>query len=81
MNRHLRELISLSKVDKELDGFNPQIEKATKRVDEQKRVVKRKEDEIKKLLKQIDDNREKIDVYEEKIPKCKPNRPKKDNWN
>ncbi len=67
MNKHLKELIALSKVDKELDSFTPLIEQANKKVSEQKRVIASIEEEMKKVQEQINENRTKIDAFEEKI--------------
>ena len=67
MNRHLEELIELSKLDKSIDDFTPQIEAAQKKL--ARRAKKR--DEILEQIAQLTEASEKakatISSYEEQI--------------
>ncbi len=67
MNRHLQELIELSKLDKAIDDFTPIIEAAKKKVE--RRVAKRDEvaEKINELKAQIEDAKVKISSYEGQI--------------
>ncbi len=71
MNRHLEELIELSKLDKSIDEFNPLIKMAQKKLD--KKVIKR--DEIYKKVSNInsiiEDINSKIDSLENQIKSIK----------
>ncbi|NEW61013.1 hypothetical protein GSY74_06915 [Sulfurovum sp. bin170] len=67
MNKHLNELIELSKIDKSIDDFTPLIEAAQKKL---ARKVTKKEDidkRINGLNAEIDDANSKISSYEEQI--------------
>ncbi len=67
MNRHLKELIELSKLDKSIDEFNPLIEMAQKKL--ARRVAKR-DDIYKKVTNinsTIEDIKSKIDSLEHQI--------------
>ena len=67
MNKHLNELIKLSKIDRSIDDFRPLIEAAEKKLN--RKVTKR--DEISKKISQlnieIEDAEKKIGSYEEQI--------------
>ena len=67
MNKHLNELIELSRLDKAIDDFNPLIEAAQKKV--AKKVAVRDEiaEKIANLNKQIEDAASKISAYENQI--------------
>ena len=67
MNRHLQELIALSKLDKSIDDFNPIIEAAQNKVE--RRVAKRDEiaERIAELNAQIEDAKVKVASYEGQI--------------
>ena len=67
MNRHLNELIELSRLDKAIDEFNPLIKAAQKKV--AKKVAKRDEivKTITELNAQIQDIASKIVAYENQI--------------
>jgi len=67
LNRHLQELIELSKLDKAIDDFTPIIEAAKKKVE--RRVAKRDEvaEKINELKAQIEDAKVKISSYEGQI--------------
>ena len=67
MNKHLKELVSLSMIDKELDRFAPQIEAADKKVLREKKKVEEAEARLGTFMKQIEENRNKISSYEEQI--------------
>ena len=67
MNRHIVELVELSKTDKDIDSYQPQIDGANRKVS---RATKRLEDaqkELDILNKLVEDNRKKIFSYEEKL--------------
>ncbi len=67
MNKHLKELIELSKLDKAIDDFTPLIETAQKKL--ARRVTKR--DDVLKRIKTLDEVMEKANssatAYEEQI--------------
>ncbi len=67
MNRHLQELIALSKLDKSIDDFTPIIEAAQNKVE--RRVAKRDEiaERIAELNAQIEDAKVKVASYEGQI--------------
>ena len=67
MNRHLKELIELSKLDKSIDEFNPLIEMAEKKLN--RRVVKRDNisKKVAKINSIIEDTKSKIVSLENQI--------------
>lgn len=67
MNRHLQELIELSKLDKAIDDFNPIVENLQKKLDrrrEKKEEIENSKEEIEKSIQEL---REKINSYENQI--------------
>ena len=67
MNRHIVELVELSKTDKDIDSYQPQIDGADRKVS---RATKRLEDaqsELDVLNKIISDNEHKVFSYEEQL--------------
>ncbi len=67
MNTHLEELIELSKLDKSIDDFTPQIEAAQKKL--ARKITKRDESlkSIEAINAQIEDAKSKIASFEEQI--------------
>ena len=67
MNKHLNELIKLSKIDKSIDDFTPLIEAAQKKLD--RKVTKRDDiaQRLSELKADIEDASSKISSYEEQI--------------
>jgi len=67
VNRHIVELVELSKTDKDIDSYQPQIDGADRKVS---RATKRLEDaqsELDVLNKIISDNEHKVFSYEEQL--------------
>ena len=67
MNRNLKELIELSKIDKEIDGYNPQIEAIDKKLLKSQQKLDVIQDEISSMNASIEDNHRKIKMFEEQI--------------
>jgi len=67
LNKHLNELIELSKIDKSIDDFRPIIEAAQKKLN--RKVTKRDDisKKISELNMEIEDANNKINSYEEQI--------------
>jgi len=67
VNRHIMELVELSKTDKDIDSYQPQIDGADRKIS---RATKRLEDaqkELEKLKSLIEDNKSKIFSYDEQL--------------
>ena len=67
MSRHIKELVELSKTDKEIDSYQPQLDAADKKI---AKAQKKVNDSIKKLDKIneiISENEQKIVSYEEQL--------------
>jgi predicted nucleic acid-binding Zn-ribbon protein len=67
LNRHLQELIELSKLDKAIYDFNPIVENLQKKLDrrrEKKEEIENSKEEIEKSIQEL---REKINSYENQI--------------
>ncbi len=67
MSQYLKELVELSKTDKQLDSFTPQIEAARAKITREEKRLADVNDQITALDKQIEDNKNKIIAYEEQI--------------
>ena len=67
MNKHLKELIELSQIDKAIDSYNPQLEAADKKVVKAQKKIDAAQAELDALNKEIDENEEKIKAYEEQL--------------
>ena len=67
MSQYLKELVELSKTDKELDSFAPKIEAAEAGIAREEARVNEVHERVEALEKQIEDNRNKITTYEEQI--------------
>jgi len=67
VNRNLQELIELSKIDKEIDGYNPKIEAIDKKLLKSQQKLDMLQDEIDSINASIEDNHKKIKMFEEQI--------------
>jgi len=67
LNKHLKELIELSKIDKAIDGYTPQLQVADKKIGKAKRKVDEAQSELDKLTSDIADNENKIKTFEEQL--------------
>ncbi len=67
MNKHLEGLVELSKIDKSVDGFIPQIEAVQKKIAKEQRKVDEVSERVEALKSLIEDNQGKIKSYEEQI--------------
>jgi len=67
LSQYLKELVELSKTDKELDSFAPKIEAAEAGIAREEARVNEVHERVEALEKQIEDNRNKITTYEEQI--------------
>ena len=67
MNKHLEGLVELSKIDKSVDGFTPQIEAAERKIAKEQKKVDDVTEKITSLKNLIEDNSSKVKSYEEQI--------------
>jgi predicted nucleic acid-binding Zn-ribbon protein len=67
LNRHLKELIELSKLDKTIDSFTPQIESANKKLNKAQKKIDKAQAEYDELETSIKENETKIASFEEQI--------------
>jgi len=67
LNKHLKGLVELSKIDKSVDGFTPQIEAVQKKIAKEQRKVDEVSEKVETLKSHIADNQGKIKSYEEQI--------------
>ena len=67
MNKHLNELIELSKIDQAIDSYTPQLEVADKKVAKVQKKVNSAESELEKLASAIADNEERVKAFEEQL--------------
>ncbi len=67
MNKHLKELIELSKIDKAIDSYNPQIEAADKKVAKVQKKIDTAQEELDALNGEIAQNEEKIKAFDEQL--------------
>jgi predicted nucleic acid-binding Zn-ribbon protein len=67
LNRHLKELIELSKLDKAIDSFTPQIESANKKLKKAQKKIDKAQAEYDELEASIKENEAKIASFEEQI--------------
>lgn len=67
MNKHLQELIELSKIDKAIDSYNPQLEAADKKVAKIQKKINAAQGELDELASAIADNESKVTSFEEQI--------------
>ena len=67
MNKHLVELVELSKIDKSVDSFTPQIEAAQNKIAREQSKVDEVTQKIESLREIVEENSDKIATYEEQI--------------
>lgn len=67
MNKHLNELIELSKNDKEIDSYTPQLAAADKKVAKIQSKINAAQDELDELTQSIAANEAKIKGFEEQL--------------
>ncbi|SFV67171.1 FIG137478: Hypothetical protein [hydrothermal vent metagenome] len=67
MNKHLNELIELSKIDQAIDSYNPQLEAADKKVAKVQKKIDAAQAEVDDLASAIANNEEKIIAFEEQL--------------
>ncbi len=67
MNKHLNELIELSKIDKAIDSYTPQLEAADKKVEKIQKKINAAQDELDTLNTSIVENNAKIKTFEEQL--------------
>jgi len=67
LNKHLKELIELSKIDKAIDSYTPQLQAADKKIEKAKKKVDEAESELNSLTSDIADNENKIKIFEEQL--------------
>ncbi len=67
MSQYLKELVELSKIDKQLDNFAPQIEAARAKITREEKRLNDVAEQMTTLEKQIEDNKNKIITFEEQI--------------
>ena len=67
MSQYLTELVELSKTDKQLDNFAPQIEAARSKIIQEENRLNAVSEQMETLQKQIEDNKNKIIAFEEQI--------------
>ncbi|MCD6212895.1 MAG: hypothetical protein J7J02_07935 [Sulfurovum sp.] len=67
MNKHLNELIELSKNDQAIDSYNPQLEAADKKVAKVQKKIDTAQSELDELTGAISGNEEKVKAFEEQL--------------
>ena len=67
MNKHLNELIELSKNDQAIDSYNPQLEAADKKIAKIQKKIDAAQSELDGLTGGITDNEEKIKAFDEQL--------------
>ena len=67
MNKYLVELVELSKIDKSVDSFTPQIEAAQNKIAREQSKVDEVTQKIESLREMVKENNDKITTYEEQI--------------
>ena len=67
MNKHLQELVELSKIDRSVDSFTPQEEAAHKKIARAQAKVDDVAEKIETIQKVVESNSEKSAAYEEQI--------------
>jgi len=67
LNKHLKELIELSKNDQAIDSYNPQLEAADKKIAKIQKKIDAAQSELDGLTGGIADNEEKIKAFDEQL--------------
>ena len=67
MNKHLNELIELSKNDQAIDSYTPQLEAADKKVAKVQKKIDDAQGELDTLTTDITDNEAKVKTFEEQL--------------
>jgi len=67
LNKHLNELIELSKNDQAIDSYNPQLEAADKKVAKVQKKIDAAQSELDELTGAISGNEEKVKAFEEQL--------------
>ena len=67
MNKHLNELIELSKNDQAIDSYNPQLEAADKKIAKIQKKIDAAQSELDDLTGGIADNEAKIKAFDEQL--------------
>ncbi len=67
MNKHLNELIELSKIDRAIDSYTPQLEVANKKVAKVEKKINAAQAELDTLNADIADNDAKVKTFEEQL--------------
>ena len=67
MNKHLNELIELSKNDKAIDSYTPELEIADKKVAKMQKKIDAAQGELDTLTTDISDNETKVQTFEEQL--------------
>jgi predicted nucleic acid-binding Zn-ribbon protein len=67
LNKHLKELIELSKIDKAIDSYNPQLEAADKKVAKVQKKIDAAQAELDELTDTIAENESKVKSFDEQL--------------
>ena len=67
MNKHIQELVELSKIDKKIDSYQPQIDAADKKVAKVEKKLAEAEESLNKINSLISNNEQKIVSYDEQL--------------
>jgi len=67
LNKHLKELIELSKIDKTIDSYNPLLEAADKKVAKVQKKINAAQAELDELTEAISENESKVKSFEEQL--------------
>jgi predicted nucleic acid-binding Zn-ribbon protein len=67
LNKHLKELIELSKIDRAIDSYTPQLEAANKKVAKIEKKIKAAQDELDALNASITENDARVKTFEEQL--------------
>jgi len=71
LNIYVKELVELSKIDKDLDSFNPQIEAINKKVADAQKKVAELEERKESIANEIAENNLKVTSFEQHIEELK----------
>ena len=67
MNRHIQELVELSKTDKEIDSYQPQIDALDKKIFKATKNLDNAQKRVNKIHHIIEENVQKVASYEEQL--------------
>jgi predicted nucleic acid-binding Zn-ribbon protein len=67
LNKHLNELIELSKIDKAIDSYTPELEAADRKVEKVEKKINAAQAELDTLTASIEENDARVKTFEEQL--------------